>query len=106
MKQNIKKNDQVKVIAGREKGKTGRVVRVIPESGRVQVEKINMVKRHTKPTQTNKGGGILEKEAPIPISNLMVICPKCSKTTRIKRQRLEDGSHVRVCRKCSEQLDG
>lgn len=107
MKVNIKKEDQVQVIAGKEKGKSGRVVRVLPEANRVYVEKVNMVKRHTKPTRNNQGGGIVEKEAPLNLSKVMLICSKCNEPTRVGRKVLEDKSgSVRFCKKCKEQLDG
>jgi large subunit ribosomal protein L24 len=106
----IKKNDTVKVIAGRDKGKTGRVLAVNRESGRVLVEHVGMVKRHTRPNPAKQiKGGIAERESPVAVSNLMVVCPGCNKTTRI-------GHHVdvvaggksrrtRVCRKCGQTLD-
>lgn len=105
MKANIKKDDQVKVIAGKEKGKTGRVVRVVSDQGRVYVEKVNMVKRHTKPNRTNKGGGIVEKEAPLYLAKVMLVCGKCNEPTRVGRKVLDDGKSVRYCKKCKEQLD-
>ncbi|HWP34301.1 MAG TPA: 50S ribosomal protein L24 [Thermodesulfobacteriota bacterium] len=100
----IRKDDTVQVIAGKEKGKTGRVLRVLPKKGRVLVEHINIVKRHTRPSPVSKGG-ILEKEAPIAISNVMPVCPKCNRPTRVGRARLPDGTPVRVCRKCGEQWE-
>jgi large subunit ribosomal protein L24 len=105
MKANIRKNDQVKVIAGKEKGKTGRVVRVNSEKNQVVVEKTNMIKRHTKPNRTGQGG-IVEKEAPLDLSKVMLMCGKCNKSTRVARKILEDGQRVRACKKCGEQLDG
>jgi large subunit ribosomal protein L24 len=104
MKANIKKNDQVMVMVGREKGKTGRVVRVASSKG--FIEKTNMVKRHTKPSASNRAGGIVEKEAPLYISKVMLVCPKCSQPSRVGRKRLEDDSRVRFCKKCNEQIDG
>ena len=102
---NIKKEDKVKVIAGKDKGKIGKVLKVNRKKGRILIEKINMVKRHTRPSQSNRQGGIIEKEMPIQWSNVMVICNKCVTPTRIKMQRLEDGNKVRVCVKCGETLD-
>jgi len=102
----IKKDDKVVVLTGREKGKIGAVLRVDSEHGRAIVEKINMVKRHTKPGGKNAQGGIVEKEAPIDISNLMVVCSKCAEPSRLGRKVLEDGSKVRICRKCGESIDG
>ena len=102
---NIKKDDKVKVIAGKDKGKIGKVLKVNRKKNRLLVEKINIVKRHTRPSQKNRQGGIVEKEMPIQWSNVMVMCNKCVKPARIKMQRLEDGNKVRVCVKCGETLD-
>ena len=101
----IKKEDKVKVIAGKDKGKIGKVLNVNRKKSRVLVEKINIVKRHSKPTATNKQGGIVEKEMPIQWSNVMVMCNKCVTPARVKMQRLEDGKKIRVCVKCGEALD-
>ena len=101
----IKKNDKVIVIVGKEKGKIGTVLKIDPEKGRVIVEKVNMVKRHSKPSAQNAQGGIVEKEAPLQVSNVMIVCNKCAEPTRIGKLRLEDGSKVRVCKKCGEPLD-
>jgi large subunit ribosomal protein L24 len=102
MKVNVKKNDQVLVTTGKDRGASGRVLRVLASEGKAIVERVNMIKRHTRPNP-NKGvqGGILEREAPIQISNLKVICPECGKPSRMGRQRLEDGRGVRVCKNCS-----
>jgi large subunit ribosomal protein L24 len=101
----IKKDDKVKVIAGKDKGKIGKVLKVNRKKSRVLVEKINIVKRHSKPSAQNKQGGIIEKEMPIQWSNVMVMCNKCVTPARVKMQRLEDGVKVRVCTKCGEALD-
>ncbi len=101
----IKKNDTVKVIAGKDKGKSGKVLRLIPKKDRAIVEKINMVKRHMKPSQQSRQGGILEKESPIHISNLMLICSKCTDPTRVGYKTLDDERKVRYCKKCKEVLD-
>ena len=101
----IKKDDKVKVIAGKDKGKIGKVLKVNRKTNRLLVEKINIVKRHSKPTQQNRQGGIVEKEMPIQWSNVMVMCGKCVTPARMKMQRLEDGNKVRVCVKCGETLD-
>ena len=101
----IKKDDKVKVIAGKDKGKIGKVLKVNRKKSRILVEKINIVKRHSKPTAQNKQGGILEKEMPIQWSNVMVMCNKCVTPARIQMQRLEDGKKVRICVKCGEALD-
>jgi len=98
----IKKNDKVIILSGKEQGKIGNVLKVDSEKGRAIVEKINVVKRHSKPSAANAQGGIIEKEAPIHISNLMIICNKCAEPTRIGKRILDDGSKVRVCKKCGE----
>lgn len=104
-KLHIRKNDKVMVIAGKEKGKIGSVLKVIPEKERAIVEKLNMVKRHTRAGGKGSKGGILEKEAPIRLSNLMLVCGKCAEPARIGNKVLEDGSKVRFCKKCGEFLD-
>ena len=100
----IKKNDKVIILSGKEQGKIGGVLKVDRDTERVIVEKINVVKRHTKPSAASAQGGIVEKEAPIHISNLMIICNKCAEPTRIGKRILDDGSKVRVCKKCGEIL--
>ncbi len=104
-KYRLKKNDTVMVIAGKEKGKSGKILRIIPKKDRAIVEKINMVKRHLKPSQQARQGGILEREAPIHITNLMLICSKCTDPTRVGYRVLEDNRKVRFCKKCNEVLD-
>jgi large subunit ribosomal protein L24 len=101
-KLNVKKNDQVLVTTGKNRGARGRVLRVLASDGKAIVERVNMIKRHTRPNP-NKGiqGGILEREAPIQVSNLKVICPECGKPSRLGRKRLEDGRGVRVCKQCN-----
>ncbi|MCX7793938.1 MAG: 50S ribosomal protein L24 [Thermodesulfovibrionales bacterium] len=101
----IKKNDNVMVISGKYKGKTGRVIKVMPSEEKVIVEKINIVKRHMKPSKKYAQGGIIEKEAPLHISKVMLLCPKCDKPTRIGATILADGNKVRVCKKCKEVID-
>jgi len=101
----IKKNDTVKVIAGKEKGKTGKVLRVIPKKDRALVEKVNMIKRHMKPGPQSRQGGILEREAPMHVSNLMLICSKCTDPTRVGHRVLDDNRKVRFCKKCDEVID-
>ncbi|HXM71515.1 MAG TPA: 50S ribosomal protein L24 [Thermoanaerobaculia bacterium] len=97
----IRKNDQVLVTAGKNRGARGRVLRVLSASGRAIVEHVNMIKRHTKPNpQKGIQGGILEREAPVQVSNLKVICPECGEPSRVGRKRLEDGRGVRVCKHC------
>ena len=102
----IRKDDKIVVIAGKEAGKIGTVLIVDGEKQRVIVEKVNVVKKHAKPSAQNAQGGIVEKEASIHISNVMIICNKCTDPTRIGMRRLEDGSKVRVCMKCKEPMDG
>lgn len=105
IKYKIKKNDQVMIIKGKGKGKTGRVIKVDLLKGRVLIEKLNMVKRHAKPSQKHKQGGIIEKEAPLAVSNVMLICDKCKGPVRVGRKVLDDGKKVRYCKKCGEVLD-
>jgi large subunit ribosomal protein L24 len=101
----IKKNDQVLVIAGKDRGVRARVLRVHPSEGKAIVERVNLIKRHTKPNpQRGIQGGILDREAPIQVSNLMVICPACGKPSRLGRKRLDDGRGARVCKRCGETL--
>lgn len=101
----LKKDDKVKIVAGKDKGKIGKVMKVDHKKGRLLVENINMVKRHTKPNQQNRQGGIIEKEASIHMSNVMLMCGKCMAPVRVKAQVLEDGKKMRVCRKCAEPID-
>ena len=105
IKTKIKKNDKVKIITGKDNGKIGRVLKVIKKSNRVIVENINMVKSHQKPNMQNRQGGIVDKEAPINLSNVMLMCGNCVTPVRVKIQQLDDGKRVRVCRKCQEQID-
>jgi len=101
----IKKDDKVKVLTGKDKGKIGKVLKVIRKKNRILVENINMVKRHSRPSAKNKQGGIIEGEATIPRSNVMLMCNKCITPVRMRTQRLEDGKKIRVCRKCNEAVD-
>lgn len=101
----IKKNDTVMVVSGAEKGKRGRVINVDPKRNRVTVEGLKIIKKHMKPSTKYKQGGIIEKESPIHRSNLMLICPKCEKPTRIKHSILENAKKVRRCNKCGEVTD-
>ena len=98
----IRKNDSVMVITGRERGKTGKVLRVLAEKDRVIIERVNMVKRHTKPRGPQQTGGILEKEASIQASNVMIMCDKCNAPVRIGHKVLGDGEKIRICRSCGE----
>jgi large subunit ribosomal protein L24 len=101
----IRKNDSVMVISGKERGKTGKVLRVNPKEDAVIIERINVVKRHTKPRGPQQAGGIIEKEASIPASNIMIMCDKCNAPVRIGQKVLADGNKVRLCRRCGEALD-
>ena len=101
----IRKNDSVMVISGKERGKTGKVLRVNPQEDALIIERVNVVKRHTKPRGPQQSGGIIEKEASIPASNIMIMCDKCNAPVRIGRRVLADGNKVRVCRRCGEALD-
>jgi len=101
----IKKGDKVQVLAGRDKGKRGEVIRIVPEEGRAFVQGVNMVKRHTKPAGMGKPGGIIEKEGPINLSNLAMLDPVSDKPTRVGFKVLEDGRKVRVSRASGEVID-
>jgi len=102
----IRNNDQVKEIAGKSRDKVARVLAVYPDRGLAIVEGVNFVKRHTRPNPSrNIKGGIAEKESPIHVSNLMVVCPECKEPSRLGRRVLEDGTRVRVCKKCQGQVD-
>ena len=101
----IRKNDIVKIMAGKEKGKVGRVLKVDREKGRITVEKINMVKRHAKPGKKNPQGGIIEKEAALAYSNVLIMCDKCNKPTRIAMAVDESGDRSRACKRCGAPLE-
>ena len=101
----VHREDTVVVLTGKDRGKKGRVIRLFPKTETALVEKINLVKRHTRPNQQLPQGGILEKEAPIHVSNLQVICGKCSKATRVAHKTLANGQKVRSCKKCGEIMD-
>jgi len=100
----LKKNDKVIVLSGKEKGKIGAVLKINTEKARAIVEKINIVKRHSKAGARGAKGGIVEKESPIHFSNLMIVCNKCAEPTRVGKKILEDGTKVRTCKKCGEVL--
>ena len=102
----IRKNDNVLVISGRDRGKKGRVLRVIPAKGRLIVEGVSFVKRHTRPNpQKNVKGGIVEREGTLALSNVQLVCPECGAATRIGKQTLDDGRRVRICRRCNGVVD-
>lgn len=100
----VKKGDLVRVIVGKDKGKEGKVLRVIPRENKIIVENVHIVKRHQRPTQRLREGGIIEREAPIHASNVMVVCPSCNKPTRIGYKFVEE-KKVRYCKKCGEIVD-
>lgn len=106
MKMNVKKGDLVKVIAGKDKGKEGKILRSIPQTQRVVVEGANMMKKAMRPTQQNPQGGIVSMEAPLHVSNVMLVCPNCKAATRVYRKR-EEGKkgYVRVCKKCGKDFE-
>ena len=101
----IRKDDQIMVVTGKESGKTGKVLRVNPEKATVVIDKLNVVKKHQKPSAKFKHGGIIEKEAPMAISNVMLICEKCKGPVRVGKKVLEGGKKVRYCKKCGEVMD-
>jgi len=102
--QRIRRDDTVLVIAGRDRGKTGTVRRVLPKEDRVVVQGVNVVKKHVR-ARPNRPGGIIEMEMPIHISNVMPLCPHCKRPTRVGYRRRPDGVKVRVCRRCKEDID-
>ena len=101
----IKKNDKVKVVVGKDSGKIGKVLRINRKDSRIVVENVNFIKKHARPSAKHRQGGIIESEAPIHWSNVMLMCNKCVTPVRIKMQRLEDGKKMRVCMKCNETID-
>ncbi|WP_019878868.1 50S ribosomal protein L24 [Succinispira mobilis] len=105
VKLHVKKGDTVKVLSGKDKGKEGTIIQASPKTGKVVIENINKVKRHTKPSQANPQGGIIVKEAPMSSSKVMLVCPACKKATRIKKTELASGKFVRACKKCGEVVD-
>ena len=106
MKTKIRKDDKVMVLAGKDKGKIGKVLKLLPKRDRVLVENVNKVSRHTKANPyANQPGGIVEKEAPLHVSNVAVVCSSCTKPTRVGYRRLEGGKKVRFCKQCNEIID-
>ena len=101
----LKKNDTVIVVAGKERGKSGKVLKVLPHKGAIIIERLNFAKRHLRAGGAHGKGGIVEKEAPIRISNVQLLCGKCNRPTRIGKKILEDGKKIRICRKCGEAID-
>ena len=105
MKLHVRKDDTVIVLSGKDKGKKGKVIYSVPNDCRVAVEGVNVVTRHRKASQSAPQGGIVKQEAPIHSSNVMVVCGSCKKPTRIASKELADGSHVRACKHCGENID-
>jgi large subunit ribosomal protein L24 len=103
-KMSIRTGDKVRVIAGKDKGKESKVLVVYPHKQRIVIERVNLIKKATRPTTKNPQGGILEIEGTVHVSNVMIVCPKCSQPTRIGRKR-EDGARVRYCKKCNNDID-
>lgn len=101
----VRKNDLVQVIAGKEKGKTGKVLQVFFKRDRVLVEKVNFIKRHSRPSAKTRQGGIIQKEAPLHVSNVLLICPKCNQGKRMGSKILEDGKKALVCKSCGEVIE-
>lgn len=101
----IRRNDTVVVITGKEKGKRGKVLVVLPEKQRIIVERVNFIKRHQRPTQKVRQGGIIEREGSLHVSNVMLVCGKCDRPTRVGHQGLANGRRARVCRRCGEIVD-
>jgi large subunit ribosomal protein L24 len=101
----VRKGDRVVVIAGKDRGKSGKVLQVSRERWRVTIEKINMIKRHTKPNQQNRQGGILEREGSIHLSNIMLYCAACQKPARVASKTSADGGRTRVCKKCGQTIE-
>ncbi len=104
-KLHVKSGDTVEIIAGKDKGKQGKILRAMPQEDRVVVEHANMIKKAMRPTQQNPQGGIATMEAPIHVSNVMLVCPACNKTTRVAHRFTDEGKKVRVCKKCGKDID-
>jgi large subunit ribosomal protein L24 len=104
-KMNVRKGDTVLVLSGKDKGRRGKVIRVEPDKGRVVIEGVNVAKKHMKPRGKVMQGGIIDQEAPVVRSKVMLVCPRCGKPSRVGRTRMEDGRLVRMCRRCGEVVD-
>jgi large subunit ribosomal protein L24 len=101
----VRRGDTVGVIAGRERGKRGKVLRVLRDSGRVVIEHVNMIKRHQRPTPKLRQGGIIEREGPLAVSNVLLVCGRCNRPVRVGIKVLNDGRKVRACKRCGESVD-
>lgn len=104
-KLHVKKGDTVFILSGKDKGKKGKIIEALPKKGKIVVEGINKVKRHTRPTQKMPQGGIIVKEAPLHAAKAMLVCPACDKPTRIRKTALASGAMARACKKCGEIID-
>lgn len=101
----LKKGDQVKILAGKDRGKKGKVLKIFPRKEQLIIEGKNLIKKHTRPTQKSPQGGIREREGPLHISNVQLICPNCNQPTRVAKGVTSSGSSVRVCKKCEADID-
>jgi large subunit ribosomal protein L24 len=101
----VRRGDLVAVISGRDRGKRGKVLRVLHDRGRVMVEKVNMVKRHQRPTQKLRQGGIIEREGALALANVLLVCGRCDRPSRTGIKVLGDGRRIRVCKRCGESID-
>lgn len=102
----VRKGDRVLVVSGKDKGKSSRVIRCFPKEEKVILERLNLVRRHHRPRSPGAGGGILEKEAPIHVSKVRLICPRCEKPTRVAYQRTANGEKLRLCKRCGHEIQG
>jgi large subunit ribosomal protein L24 len=100
----IRKGDRVRVLTGKDRGKEGEVMRAIPSQGKVIVDGVNVAKKHQRPTQTTQQGGIIDRDMPIPVSNVAIVCPSCGKATRVGYKFDASGAKVRICRKCEGEI--
>ncbi len=104
IRSHLKKNDTVVILSGKEKGKTGKILKLLPKKNRIIVEKLQFIKRHTRPTNVNPQGGIVEKEGSIHVSNAALLCPRCNVAVRVRIESLDDKSKARICKKCDEAI--
>lgn len=101
----VRKGDTVKVVAGEEAGKTGKILEVDPASQRVVVDRVNIIKKHTRPSRTNPQGGVIERPGPVHAANVMLVCPNCDEAVRTGSMRAVDGSKTRICKRCGKAVD-
>jgi large subunit ribosomal protein L24 len=100
----VRKGDLVLVVAGKDKGKSGRVIRCLPKKEQVILERLNLVRRHLRPRTPGAAGGIVEKEAPLHVAKVRLICPRCEKATRVIYKRAQDGEKMRLCKRCQNEI--